>query len=99
MGYKLFLELKDAELTKNEKRKLVQPQLMDLCHNNPYANAMMIDCETKVAQQETWFRKRNKYLSNQRKTVLNKIEHVKDFLQLRQPFLLFLHLYKQIYQC
>jgi hypothetical protein len=78
VGYKLFLELKDAKLTKNEKRKLVQPRLMELCHNNPYVNAIMIDCEAKVAQQERWFGKRKTYLSHQCKTVLNKIEQAKN---------------------
>ena len=77
VGYKLFLELKDTELSKNEKRKLVQPRLMELCHNNPYVNAIMIDCETKITQQETWFEKRNTYLSHQYSTVLKKIEQVK----------------------
>ena len=51
VGYKLFHGLIDTELTKNEKRGLVQPQLMELCHNNPYVNSILINCETKLAQQ------------------------------------------------
>jgi len=78
VGYKLFYELKDTGLKKNEKRKLVQPQLMELCHNNPYVNAILIDCETKLAQQQTWQGKREKYLNHQLKTLLNKIERIKD---------------------
>ena len=77
VGYKLFYELKDTELKKNEKRMLVQPQLMEFCHNNPYVNAIMIDCETKVAQQQTWYRKRRKYLNHQLSTIMNKIEGIK----------------------
>ena len=44
VGYKLFYGLKDAEQNENEKRLVVQPQLMDICHNNPYVNSILIDC-------------------------------------------------------
>ncbi|MHA1104153.1 MAG: IS200/IS605 family accessory protein TnpB-related protein [Promethearchaeota archaeon] len=78
VGYKLFHGLKDTGLTKNEKRGLVQPQLMGLCHNNPYVNSILIDCETKLAQQQTWFEKRETYLTHQRTTILEKIRQIKE---------------------
>ena len=78
VGYKLYYRLKDMDLTKNEKRGLVQPQLMELCHNNPYVNSIMIDCETKLAQQKTWFEKRETYLTHQITTILEKIERIKE---------------------
>ena len=77
-GYKLLHGLRDTELTKNEKRGLVQPKLMELCHNNPYVNSILIDCETKLAQQQTWFKKRETYLTNQITTILQKIEQIKE---------------------
>ena len=78
VGYKLFYRLKDTELKKNEKRGLVQPQLMDLCHNNPYVNSILIDCETKLAQQQTWFEKREKFLKKQVETIKKKIDWIKE---------------------
>jgi len=78
VGYKLFYRLKDTELKKNEKRRLVQPQLMDLCHNNPYVNSILIDCETKLAQQQTWFEKREKFLKKQVETIKKKIDWIKE---------------------
>ena len=78
IGYNLFRGLKDIDLPKNEKRKIVQPQLMELCHNNPYVNSMMIDCETKLAQQQTWFEKQKKYLTKQVETIEKKIDGIKE---------------------
>ena len=78
VGYKLFYGLKDTELNKNEKREFVQPQLMDICNNNPYVNSILIDCETKLAQQQTQFEKREKYLIHQVSTILKKIEQIKE---------------------
>jgi len=78
VGYKLFFGLKNTDVPKNEKRKIIQPQLMELCHNNPYVNSIMIDCETKLAQQETWLAKREKFLTRQVETIEKKIEGVKE---------------------
>jgi len=78
VGYNLLYRLKDTGQTKNEKRLVVQPKLMDMCHNNPYVNSILIDCETKLAQQRTWFEKREKYLKHQAKTISKKIEWVKQ---------------------
>ncbi len=78
VGYKLFYGLKNTDLKKNAKRGVVQPQLMELCHNNPYVNSILIDCETKLAQQQTWFEKRETYLTHQITTILEKIEQIKE---------------------
>lgn len=78
IGYKLFFGLKDANLNKHEKRKIVQPQLMERCHNNPCVNSILIDCETKLAQQQAWFEKRETYLTHQVTTILEKIEQIKE---------------------
>lgn len=78
VGYSLYFKLKDTACTKNEKRKLVQPQLKESCQNNPYVNSILIDCETKLAQQQTWFEKREKYLTHQAKTITEKIEWIKE---------------------
>ena len=78
VSYKSFYGLKDTGLKKNEKRGLVQPQLMDLCHNNPYVNSILIDCETKLAQQQTWFEKQEKYLKKQVEVIKKKIGRIKE---------------------
>jgi len=78
VGYKAFHGLKEMDLPKNEKRKIVQPQLMELCHNNPYVNSILIECETKLAQQQAWLEKREKYLKHQVETIARKIEQVKE---------------------
>jgi len=43
IAYKQFYGLNDTELTKKEKRMIVQPQLMAICHNNPYVNSILIN--------------------------------------------------------
>jgi hypothetical protein len=78
MGYKLFYKLKDSEITKNEKRKLVQPQLKVICQNNPYVNSILIDCEKKLAQQHAWLEKRESYLTHQVTVILEKIKGIKE---------------------
>ncbi len=78
VGYKLFFQLKDSNLTNTEKWNLIQPQLMELCHNNPYVNSILKDNETKLAQQQTWYEKRERYLKHQIITIIKKIEQVKQ---------------------
>jgi len=77
-GYKLYFTLKDVDLTKTDPRKLVQPRLMELWHNNPYVNSILIDCETKLAGQQTWYEKREKYLKLQIITIDKRIEQIKQ---------------------
>ncbi|MBY9005632.1 MAG: hypothetical protein KGD63_02640, partial [Candidatus Lokiarchaeota archaeon] len=82
-GYKLFfnkrdiLFSKDSE-TKKELDKEIHRKLMQVCHNNPYVNSIRIDCKTKLAQQQTWLKKRENYLTHQITTILDKIEHIKE---------------------
>ena len=78
IGYNLYFELKDSKCKKNEKRMLIQPRLKELCQNNPYVNSILIDCETKIAQQHTWYEKREHYLKHQITTILKKIERIKQ---------------------
>ncbi|MFX1366725.1 MAG: IS200/IS605 family accessory protein TnpB-related protein [Promethearchaeota archaeon] len=76
IGYKLFYELREIDLSKNEKRKIVQPHLMELCQNNPYVNSILIDCEKRLAQQEAWLEKRARFLINQIETIKNEIARI-----------------------
>jgi len=76
IGYKLFFGLKDTNYTQKEKWKIIQPQLMGLCHNNPYVNSILKDNEVKLAQQQTWYKKRRKYMRRQIATITKKIERI-----------------------
>ena len=78
IGFNRYFELRHTDFTKNEKRLFVQHHLMELCHNNPYVNSILIDCETKLTQQHTWYDKREKYLKHQIITISKKIKQVKE---------------------
>jgi ribosomal protein S20 len=51
---------------------------MQVCYNNPYVNSIRIDCKKKLAQQHTWFEKRKTYLTSQMRTIIKKIEQIKE---------------------
>ena len=76
IGYKLLFQVKDMDYTQNERKRIIQPQLMQICGNNPYVNSILIDNEAKLAQQKTWYEKREKYLKNQIKRISEKIEYI-----------------------
>ena len=78
IGYKLFFELKDTNYTQKEKWKIIQPELMELCHNNPYVNSILKDNEAKLAQQQAWYKKHRKYMKRQIATITKKIETIKE---------------------
>ncbi len=83
IGYNLFFEKRDILFSenihaRNELKKEIQQSLMHICHNNPYVNSILIDCETKLAQQQSWFEKRKSYLTHQITTILEKIEQIKE---------------------
>jgi len=78
IGYKLLFTLKDTHSTQKEKWNIIQAQLMALCHNNPYVNSILKDNETKLAQQQTWYKKRRKYMKHQITTISKKIEQIKE---------------------
>jgi len=78
VGYKHLFELKNTNFTKTEKRSIIQPQLMQFCHNNPYVNSILIDNETKLAQQQTWYKKRIKYIKHQIKEIRKKIKQIHE---------------------
>ena len=77
-GYRLLFKLKDTNSTRKEKWRIIQPQLMEFCHNNPYVNSILKDNEAKLAQQQTWYKKRRKYMKRQIVTINNKIEYIKE---------------------
>ena len=82
IAYKLLFEKKDILFSKNkdakkEVNKEIQQKLMDICYNNPYVNSILIDCKSKLAQQQTWFEKRKIYLTHQITVILEKIEQIK----------------------
>lgn len=83
IGYNLFFEERDILFSenihaRNELKKEIQQSLMHICHNNPYVNSILTDCETKLAQQQSWFEKRKSYLTHQITTILEKIERIKE---------------------
>ena len=75
IGYKLLFQLKNMDYTQNERINIIQPQLMQICDNNPYVNSILKDNDAKLAQQNTWYEKREKYLKKQIKTITEKIEY------------------------
>ncbi|MFX1340180.1 MAG: IS200/IS605 family accessory protein TnpB-related protein [Promethearchaeota archaeon] len=77
IGYNLLFDLKDMDYTKTEKRKIIQPKLMEICKNNPYVNTILIHNEMKVEQQQTWYKKRGKYMKLQIDTIQDKINQIR----------------------
>ena len=82
-GYKLFFNERNILFSENEdgKKELdkeIHRKLMDVCYNNPYVNSIRIDCKKKLTQQKTWLEKREKYLTHQIGTILEKIEQIKE---------------------
>ncbi len=77
-GYTLLLKLKDTDYTQREKWKIVQPQLMEFCHNNPYVNSILKENETKINQQQTWYQKRVAYLKSKIISISTKIKQIKE---------------------
>jgi IS605 OrfB family transposase len=61
-----------------ELEKKIHQKLMQVCYNNPYVNSICIDCKKKVVQQQTWFEKRETYLTYQVTTILDKINQIKE---------------------
>ena len=78
IGYKLPFKLKDTNYTQKEKWKIIQPELMGLCHNNSYVNSILIKNEAKLAQQQTWYKKRKKYMTHQIERIKRKIDYIKQ---------------------
>ena len=74
IGYKLLFQIKDKDYEEKERIKMIQPQLMELCHNNQYVNAILSENEMRLAQQQTWLKKRKKYMENQLIEIKNKID-------------------------
>ncbi|NVM52157.1 MAG: IS200/IS605 family element transposase accessory protein TnpB [Candidatus Helarchaeota archaeon] len=56
----------------------IQQKLMQVCHNNPYVNTIMIENQTKLEQQKTWLEKRENYLHQKIEVVKGKIARTKE---------------------
>jgi len=82
-GYNLLFENRDVFFSESkdavkELEKEIHQKLMHVCHNNPYVNSICIDCKKKLTQQQTWFEKRETYLTHQITTILEKIKQIKE---------------------
>ncbi len=66
-GYKLLFNRESG----------IQQKLMQVCHNNPYVNTILIDNRIKLAQQQTRLKKRRKYLQYKMKVVSEKIGYIR----------------------
>ena len=76
IGYNLYFELNTSNYTEEEKEqeeKKIWSELMQICHNNQYVNAILSENEMRLAQQQTWLKKRKKYMENQLIEIKNKI--------------------------
>jgi len=58
--------------------KGIQQTLMQACHNNPYANTIMKENQTKLEQQKTWLEKQKNYLHQKIEVVKEKIATMKQ---------------------
>ncbi|TFG30731.1 MAG: hypothetical protein EU532_00125 [Promethearchaeota archaeon] len=77
IGYKILFDLKDTDLTKNDKWKIAQPILMQICHNNSYVNTIIKKNEILLKQQKTWHKKRITYMNHQTEQIQKKINSIK----------------------
>jgi IS605 OrfB family transposase len=55
-------------------QKAIQRALMGICQNNPYVNTILTENQTKLAQQKTWLKKREDYLTHKLAVVEQQIE-------------------------
>jgi IS605 OrfB family transposase len=78
IGYKLLFYGEDYIAERFGKGKTIQQCLMNLCHNNPYVNTILIDNGTRLEQQKTWLKKRRKRMTQQIKVITKKINEIKE---------------------
>jgi IS605 OrfB family transposase len=64
-------------LFKGSSQKAIQRALMGICQNNPYVNTILTENATKIAQQKTWLKKREEYLTHKLAVVEQQIETTK----------------------
>lgn len=73
IGYKLLFYGEEYISERFGEDKTIQQCLMAICHNNPYINTILIDSRMKLEQQKTWLKKRRKRMTQQIKTITEKI--------------------------
>jgi IS605 OrfB family transposase len=61
-------------LFQGASHKAIQHALMGICQNNPYVNTILTENKTRLAQQETWLKKREEYLTDKLEVVEQQIE-------------------------
>ena len=76
IGYKLLFYGDNYIVERFGEGKTGQQCLMELCHNNPYVNTILIDNRTKLEQQKTWLKKRRKRMILQLQTITEKINKI-----------------------
>ncbi|MDD1777445.1 MAG: IS200/IS605 family accessory protein TnpB-related protein [Candidatus Helarchaeota archaeon] len=59
-------------------KKEIQQKLMQLCQNNPYINTIITENKTKLAQQNTWLKKRATYLEQKIRVIDRQIARNKE---------------------
>jgi IS605 OrfB family transposase len=77
IGYNLLFHGEDYMAARFGEGKTIQQCLMSLCHNNPYVNTILIDNKQKLDAQQTWVKKRQKYMSRQIAVITKKINTIK----------------------
>ena len=78
IGYNLLFHGEDYMAERFDEGKTIQQCLMDLCHNNPYVNTILIDNRMKLKQQKTWLIRRRTRLTQQLKVITKKINTIKE---------------------
>jgi len=78
ISYKLLFYGEEYISERFGEDKTIQQCLMDICHNNPYINTILIDSRMKLEQQKTWLKKRRKRMTQQIKTITEKINKIKE---------------------
>ncbi len=78
IGYNLLFYGEGYMSQRFGEGKTIQQCLMDQCHNNPYANTILIDNRMKLKQQKSWLKKRQKRMIQQLKVINKKINEIKE---------------------
>jgi IS605 OrfB family transposase len=78
IGYNLLFHGEEYTTERFGDGKTLQQRLMELCHNNPYVNTILIDNKAKLDAQKTWLEKRRKYMAQQLKVITKKINKIKE---------------------
>jgi IS605 OrfB family transposase len=78
IGYNLLFLGEDYMAARFGEGKTIQKCLMNLCHNNPYVNTILINNQQTLDAQRTWLKKRYNYMTKQLKAINKKINKIKE---------------------